>query len=135
MSKRKAYPTDLTDKECAILEPLLPAARTGRPREHSPRELLNGVWYVLRTGGSWRMLPHDFPAWQTVYSYFRLLKRSGTWQRLNDELRTQVRVKAKREPEPSTLVVDSQSVKTAEKGGFEAMTEGNTSKDAKDISR
>src|SRR6187401_2607204 len=116
MKERKAYPTDLKDKEWAILEALLPKARTGRPRQHKERELMNGIWYVLRTGCSWRMLPHDFPAWQTVYSYFRLLNRGGIWQRINDELRERTRRRAGREPEPSTLVADSQSVKTTEKG-------------------
>jgi len=134
MSQRKAYPSDLSDKEWAILAPLLPKARTGRPRLHSERELLNGIWYVLRTGGSWRMLPHDFPAWQTVYSYFRLLNQRGVWQQVNDALRVQVRQKAGRAAEPSTLVADSQSVKTTEKGAHVAMTGISASKDASAIS-
>lgn len=134
MSQRKAYPSDLSDKEWAILEPLLPKARTGRPRLHSERELLNGIWYVLRTGGSWRMLPHDFPAWQTVYSYFRLLNQQGIWQQLNDALRGQVRQTAGRAAEPSTLVADSQSVKTTEKGAHGAMTGISVSKGASAIS-
>ena len=78
------------------------------------------------------MLPHDFPAWETVYSYFRVLKRHGLWQRLNDALREQVRVKAGREREPSTIVIDSQSVKTAEKGGYAATMAGSTSKGVND---
>ena len=73
-----------------MLAPLLSKSKTGRPRLHEPRELLDAIWYVLRTGQSWRMLPHDFPAWETVYSYFRLLRRHGVWERLNDELRGQV---------------------------------------------
>jgi len=125
---RKAYPSDLSDQEWAIIEPLLPRMQTGRPRLHSPRELLNGIWYILRSGEAWRMLPHDFPAWQTVYSYFRLLKRSGSWVRLNDALREQLRTQAGREKEPSTIIIDSQSVKTAEKGGGVAMMGANTSK-------
>lgn len=100
-----------------LLAPLRPVARTGRPRDYSPRELWDAIWYVRRTGGAWRMLPHDFPAGQTVSSYFRLLKRTGTWPGLNDALRTEVRRGANRAAEPSTVVVDSQSVKTAERGG------------------
>jgi putative transposase len=118
MNRRKAYPTDLTDKQWEQLQPLLPQKRTP---EDKAREYLNAILYVLRTGGSWRMLPHDFPAWQTVYTYFRKLGRDGTWERINDQLRQQVRIKAGREAEPSVLIVDSQSVKTTEKGAQEAM--------------
>jgi len=130
MTNRKAYPSDLSDKEWAILEPLLPKTGMGRPRQHRERELLNAIWYILRTGCSWRMLPHDFPAWQSVYSYFRMLKQRGIWISLNDALREQVRQQAGHEAEPSTLVGDSQSVKTAEKGALVAMMGANESKDA-----
>ncbi|MCS6773775.1 MAG: transposase, partial [Thermoflexales bacterium] len=85
MSERKRYPTDLTDTQWAFIEPHLPrrASPRGRKRIHSPRQILNAILYVLRTGCSWRMLPHDFPAWKTVYHYFRRWRRDGTWERLN----------------------------------------------------
>ena len=122
MKTRKTYPSDLNDAAWEQLAPLLPEQRTGRPREHSARELLDAIWYVLRSGLSWRALPHDFPAWQTVYSYFRMLRRRGVWQQLNDALREQVRRQAGRETEPSLLIGDSQSSKTTEKGGHVATT-------------
>ena len=125
MKQRKRYPSDLNDAAWANIAPLLPDQRTGRPREHSPRELMDAIWYVLRGGISWRALPHDFPAWQTVYSYFRMLKQRGVWERLNDTLRDQVRQQAGRETEPSLLIGDSQSVKTTEKGGHVASTVGS----------
>jgi transposase len=123
MSERKAYPSDLSDKEWAQLAPLLPTHRTGRPRKYPERELLNAILYLTRTGCSWRSLPHDLPPWEAVYAYFRKLTDQGLWKRLNDRLREQVRLQAGREAHPSTIVVDSQSVKTTEKGGRAAMTE------------
>ena len=123
MKHGTSYPTDLSDKEWAILDRLLPKQRTGRPRKYSPRIMLNALLYLLRTGGSWRMLPHDMPPWQAVYAYFRKLQREGVWVNLNDALREMVRVRAGREAEPSTLIADSQSVKTTEKGGHAAMME------------
>lgn len=122
MSERKPYPTDLTEKQWEQLRPLLPQKRTAPEKA---REYVNAILYVLRTGGSWRMLPHDFPAYQTVYTYFRKLCRDGSWERINDQLREQVRRAAGREPEPSLLIVDSQSVKTTEKGDPVAMTEAS----------
>src|SRR5262245_36266561 len=110
MKRTKSYPTDLSDKEWAILEGLLPKQRTGRPRKYSPRVMLNALLYLLRTGGSWRMLPHDRPPWQAVYAYFRKLQRQGVWISINDALREMARVRAGREAEPSILIADSQSV-------------------------
>jgi len=133
MNTRLTYPTDLTDAEWAILEPLLPKRGIGRPRLHTERELLNGIGYVLRGGIAWRMLPHDFPSWQTVYAYFRMLNKRGGWLKMNNALREQVRLSVGREAEPSTVVVDSQSVKTAEKGGFAVTMEASRSKDANGI--
>ena len=120
MTNRPSYPTDLTDKEWAIIEPLLPVQRTGRPRKYSQREMLNAILYLLRTGCSWRMLPHDLPPWKAVYAYFRKLQTENRWQQINHHLREQVRLAAGREAHPSTLVADSQSVKTTEKGALEA---------------
>lgn len=118
MKKRKRYPTDLSDKEWALMEPYLPVQKTGRPRKYSQREMVNAIIYITRTGTSWRMMPHDLPPWQAVYAYFRKLTDSGAWQRINDDLRSRLRVKMERDSHPSTVVVDSQSVKTTEKGGL-----------------
>jgi putative transposase len=116
---RKAYQSDLSDEEWSFLEPHLPIPiATGRPKMHSAREILNAIFYVVRGGCAWRLLPHDFPPWKTVYHYFRLWRLDGTWQRLHTALRKRVRVRLKRNPQPSAaIVVDSQSVKTTGVGG------------------
>jgi putative transposase len=115
---RKPYPTDLTDAQWEILEPLVPAPKLGpQPVKHTRREILNAIFYVNRTGCQWRMLPHDFPKWQVVYSYFRQWQKDGTWQSLHDTLRRQVRQRAGRTPEPTAAILDSQSTKTTEMGG------------------
>jgi putative transposase len=115
---RKAYPSDLTDTEWLIVEPLVPVAKPGgRPREVDIREVLNAIFYLLRSGCAWRLLPHDFPAWQTVYRYFRTWRKQGVWEQINDALREAVRSQAGRELEPSAAIVDSQSVKTTETKG------------------
>ena len=119
---RRRYPSDLTDTQWARLEPLLPTVRPGgRPRAHPLREVIDALRYVLRGGIAWRALPHDYPPWQTVYHYFRSWRRDGTWERLNDELRELVRVRAGRRAQPSAGILDSQSVRTTEKGGSGAM--------------
>jgi putative transposase len=123
MPKRRPYPTDLSDEEWAVLRPLVPEAKPGgRPRSHETREILDAIFYVLRSGCAWRLLPHDFPPWQTAYHYFRLWRIDGTWERIHDALRERVRVRSGREASPSAAIIDSQSVKTTEKGGLAATT-------------
>jgi putative transposase len=131
---RKAYSTDLTDEQWTLLEPLLPAAKPGgRPRSVDLREVVNAMLYLLRTGCPWRSLPHDLPPWGTVWAYFRRWRDDGTLDRLHDQLRDQVRIDAGRDPQPSALILDSQSVKTAEKGGRAAMTLARKFRDANAI--
>jgi putative transposase len=110
---RNPYPTDLSDAEWNYIEPHMPAPKEhGRPRIHSPREILDAIFYVLRSGCQWRLLPHDFPRWPTVYYYFRKWRIDGTWELINRAIRERLRVRQKRNPQPSAGVVDSQSVKT-----------------------
>jgi putative transposase len=115
---RESYPTDLTDTEWSYLAPHLPPPKEGgRPRRHAVRDLLNAIFYVLRSGCAWRLLPHDLPPWKTVYHYFRLWRLEGVWDRLHAALHIAVRIKAGREPHPSAAIIDSQSVKTTLVGG------------------
>ena len=132
---RKAYPTDLNDKEWAVIEPYVPKPKTGgRPAEHSRREIINAIAYVLRSGCAWRLMPHDLPPWSTVYDYFRQWRIDGTWERINTALRAKLRTTIGREAEPSAAIIDSQTVKTTEKGGLAATTQARKSRDASDIS-
>jgi transposase len=123
MAKRARYDTDVTDAEWRILEPLVPAVKLGgRPADHARREIVNAILYICRTGCQWRLLPHDLPHWKTVSTYFRLWRLDGTWARIHDALRTDVRRAAGRHPQASAAILDSQSVKTTEKGGRAATT-------------
>jgi len=124
MARTKRYPSDLSDDEWALLEPLLdpPGSGKGRPRRIPRREIANAIFYQLRTGGQWRYLPEGFPHWNTVYGYFAKWRDDGSWERVNDTLRRQVRVAVGRHPEPSAGIVDSQSAKTTEKGATAAST-------------
>jgi putative transposase len=115
---RKAYQTDLSDAEWSRLEPHLPTPKaSGRPRIYVLREILDAILYVLKSGCAWRLLPHDFPPWKTVYHYFRSWRLDGTWERMHAALRERVRVRLDRNPQPSAAIVDSQSVKTTGVGG------------------
>jgi transposase len=131
MEPRKPYPTDLSDQEWNLIQHLVPKPKPGgRPEKYPKREILNGIFYILRGGCAWRLLPHDFPPWQIVYHYFWAWRNDGTWQLMHDLLRGDVRVAAGKRRQPSAGILDSQSIKTTEKGGSVALTRTNKSKGA-----
>ena len=112
------YPSDLTDDEWSLIEPLIPPAkRGGRRREVNVREVMNGVMYVLSTGCQWRAIPKDLPPRSTVFAYLDLWSYDGTLERIHYELYVRCREQAEREASPTAAIIDSQSVKSAEKGG------------------
>ncbi len=133
--RSQGYPSDLSEQEWAILEPLIPPAKPGgRPRSVDMRQILNAILYVDRTRCQWRALPHDLPPWSTVWTYFRTWRNDGTWERIHTTLREQGRLKQGREPTPSAAIIDSQFVKTSQKGGGAATMAARRSKAVSAIS-
>lgn len=117
------YPSDLSDAEWAIVEPLIPPAKPGgRPRSVDMRALLNAIFYQQRTGCQWRYLPKEYPPWSTVWSYFWRWRKTGIWEQLHTQLREALRRRSGRDATPSAAIIDSQSVKTTQKGGRAATT-------------
>src|SRR5215211_8916570 len=128
------FSTDLSDAEWQILEPLLaPSTRRGRPRKHTRRRMLDAVLYVLRGGVPWRLLPHEFPPWRSVYDQFRRWRQSGIWRHINDALRGPTRQMAGRNRAPHGAIIDSQTARTSEAGGERGYNVASVSPDASAI--
>lgn len=140
-TQRKPYPTDLKDKEWEKIAHLVPQHRSGgggtaggRPPKYDRREIMNALFYMTKAGCTWRMLPHDLPPWEVVYMYFSQWRDEGVFERINEVLRKQVRIEEGKDEEPSAAVIDSQSVKTAEKGGLKTRLATMLARKSKDES-
>jgi transposase len=121
------YPSDVTDEEWKLIEPLIPPGKSGGGKRTAiMREVVNGLMYVLSTGCQWRAIPKDLPPKSTVYDYFDLWTYDGTLQRIHHALYEQCREQAQREASPTAAIIDSQSVKSAEKGGPASMRRATT---------
>lgn len=134
--EKKQYPGELSEKEWLLIQPIVEKrdySRGGRKPKHGARVVLNAIFYLIRSGCSWRLLPHDFPPWTTVYSQFTKWRREGVFKRLHDHVRGTLRSLLARATEPSAAIIDSQSVRTTEKGGSVDMTLGRKLKGEKDI--
>mgnify|MGYP001549237039 CR=1 FL=1 len=131
-ARRRRYPSDLTDLQWAAIAPMIPDATLGgRPRKAVKREIVEAMLYLLRAGCAWRLLPHDFPPWQTVYHYFRRWQREGVWARVHHALVLADREREGRDASPSAAILDSQTVRTADqKGDSRASTPARRSTDA-----
>jgi transposase len=126
---RTPYPTDLTDAQWRRIAQLVPAPKPGgRPARYTRREVVNGILYQTRNGCVWRALPHDLPPYRIVFHYFRLWQTDGTWDKLHDRLRAEVRRAAGKRPRPSVAILDSRSVKTTEQGGPKGADAGKRSR-------
>ena len=125
MAIQEPYPSNRTDAEWKQIEPLVPGPKLfGRPPRYEKRAILDAVFYVVRSGCAWRMLPHDLPPWRIVYYYFMVWRRAGLWQKMHDTLRDQVRIKSGKKKAPTAAILDSQSVKVSNHGGVRGYDAG-----------